>query len=223
MARLRQRRAPRRSPRVVDESGFLLIPNVARRGRPSGTLRVFSTATGETESPSFRSSPWHRRHLRGEVVLLGDAKKIHRCRDSAFLRRHSRVHVHRFPSYAPELNPDEFVWTQAKSELIESRSRRRTRSAHAARRAIPPAHRPVAILSSLMPPCVRSSMAVTRRVGSEVTGPIRRVAGGAELRRGALLYCMVGAQDSAQQPPNAQPAFRDAGRGDRDIQVIVIG
>jgi putative transposase len=58
------------------------------------------------------------RHLRGEVVLLWDGGKIHRCRDvQAFLRRHSRVHVHRFPSYAPELNPDEFVWTQAKSEL----------------------------------------------------------------------------------------------------------
>jgi hypothetical protein len=27
------------------------------------------------------------------------------------------VEVHRFPGYAPGLNPDEFVWTQAKREL----------------------------------------------------------------------------------------------------------
>jgi transposase len=31
-----------------------------------------------------------------------------------------RVVVHRFPSYAPELNPDEFVWAQAKQELSNS-------------------------------------------------------------------------------------------------------
>jgi hypothetical protein len=27
------------------------------------------------------------------------------------------VQAHCFPGYAPELNPDEFVWTQAKREL----------------------------------------------------------------------------------------------------------
>jgi hypothetical protein len=46
------------------------------------------------------------------------AGKIHRRRDvQVFLQRHSRLEVHRFPSYAPELNPDQFVWTQAKREL----------------------------------------------------------------------------------------------------------
>jgi transposase len=45
-------------------------------------------------------------------------RKIHRRRDvRAFLERHPRVEVHRFPGYAPELNPDEFVWAQAKREL----------------------------------------------------------------------------------------------------------
>ena len=44
--------------------------------------------------------------------------QIHRRRDvQAFLRRHPRVQTHRFSGYAPELNPDEFVWTQAKCEL----------------------------------------------------------------------------------------------------------
>jgi putative transposase len=58
------------------------------------------------------------RHLRGGIVLLWDGGKIHRRRDvQTLLRRHPRVQAHRFPSYAPELNPDEFVWTQAKREL----------------------------------------------------------------------------------------------------------
>lgn len=58
------------------------------------------------------------RHLRGEVLLLWDGGQIHRRRDvRAFLQGRRRVEVHRFPSYAPELNPDEFVWTQSKREL----------------------------------------------------------------------------------------------------------
>jgi transposase len=59
-----------------------------------------------------------RRHLRGPLVLLWDGGKIHRRRDvRAFLQRHPRLEVHRLPGYAPELNPDEFVWTHAKREL----------------------------------------------------------------------------------------------------------
>jgi transposase len=61
------------------------------------------------------------RHLRGPLDLLWDGAKIHRHRDlRAFLQRHPRLEVHRFPAYAPELNPDEFVWTQAKRELCNT-------------------------------------------------------------------------------------------------------
>ena len=58
------------------------------------------------------------RHLRGVVVLLWDSGAIHRhAIVRNFLRKHKRLHVHPFPFYAPELNPDEFVWTQAKRAL----------------------------------------------------------------------------------------------------------
>jgi len=61
------------------------------------------------------------RHLRGPIVLFWDGGKIHRRRDvHAFLQRHPRLAVHRFPGYAPELNPDEFVWAKAKQELTNS-------------------------------------------------------------------------------------------------------
>jgi len=58
------------------------------------------------------------RHLRGAVVLFWDGGPIHkRVIVKDFLRQHNRLHVESFPAYAPELNPDEFVWTQAKRAL----------------------------------------------------------------------------------------------------------
>lgn len=61
------------------------------------------------------------RHLRGEVVLLWDGGPIHKRRIVRdFIRRRPRLHVYAFPAYAPELNPDEFVWTNAKHELSNS-------------------------------------------------------------------------------------------------------
>jgi len=50
----------------------------------------------------------------GQIVLVWDNHKIHTCpQTQAFLDQHRRrLHVYRFPTYAPELNPVEFVWTQ---------------------------------------------------------------------------------------------------------------
>jgi putative transposase len=36
------------------------------------------------------------------------------------LAKHPRLHVERFPKYAPELNPAEHVWTQTKRRLANS-------------------------------------------------------------------------------------------------------
>jgi putative transposase len=58
------------------------------------------------------------RHLRGPVDLLWDRGQIHRRREvRTFVQAHSRLHVHEFPAYAPELNPAEYVWTQADRAL----------------------------------------------------------------------------------------------------------
>jgi transposase len=58
------------------------------------------------------------RHLRGPIMLLWDGGAIHRrVIVKEFVHQHKRLHVHRFPAYAPELNPDEFVWTKAKNSL----------------------------------------------------------------------------------------------------------
>jgi transposase len=62
------------------------------------------------------------KHLRGAVIALWDNARIHkgeairnRC------RRYHRLHLEYLPPYAPELNPDEGVWSQAKRRLANGR------------------------------------------------------------------------------------------------------
>ena len=62
------------------------------------------------------------RHLRGPVIaLLDNSRTHHGVPLQELLRRHSRLRIEYFPSYAPELNPDEGVWSQAKRRLANGR------------------------------------------------------------------------------------------------------
>ena len=58
------------------------------------------------------------RHLRGSVIVLLDNSSTHDGEPlRQLLRRYPRLHIQHFPSYAPELNPDEGVWSLAKRHL----------------------------------------------------------------------------------------------------------
>jgi len=58
------------------------------------------------------------RHLRGHVFLLWDGGRPHAGRlVKEFVARVPRLHLLRFPGYAPEMNPDEGVWKLAKGML----------------------------------------------------------------------------------------------------------
>jgi transposase len=58
------------------------------------------------------------RHLRGPVIVLLDNSSTHHGEPLArLLRRHTRLQIEHFPAYAPELNPDEGVWSLAKRDL----------------------------------------------------------------------------------------------------------
>jgi len=58
------------------------------------------------------------RHLRGPVIALLDRWSVHRDgKVAAFCRAHRRLHLEWFPAYAPELNPEEYVWTQTKQKV----------------------------------------------------------------------------------------------------------
>lgn len=58
------------------------------------------------------------RQIPGYLIVLLDNGKPHRG-DAVeeLLARTSRLHLEPFPSYAPELNPDEEVWHHLKSNL----------------------------------------------------------------------------------------------------------
>ena len=61
------------------------------------------------------------RHLRGPVIVLLDNSSTHQGKPlQQLLEQHSRLHIEHFPSYAPELNPDEGVWSLAKRVLANS-------------------------------------------------------------------------------------------------------
>ena len=135
----------------LDESGFLLIPNVRRTWAPRGKTPVLyhryrrekiSAISAVTVSPRRQRLGlyvhFHRsnitqtevaiflrdllRHLHGPVVLVWDGGSIHKGDDvKRVLGRHARLHCEPFPSYAPELNPDEWVWRHLKHELADGR------------------------------------------------------------------------------------------------------
>jgi transposase len=61
------------------------------------------------------------RHLRGPVIVLLDNSTTHEGEPLENLhRKHPRLTIEHFPSYAPQLNPDEGVWSLAKHELANS-------------------------------------------------------------------------------------------------------
>jgi transposase len=125
----------------VDEAGFYLTPTVARtwspvgqtpttRGeRPHGHLSAVGGLTwdGSLYIQVHRQTVKHPeviaflehllRHLPGKLLVLWDRAKIHQNHKvDAFLagevRR--RLGVEPFPAYAPEIDPQEYVWHQLK-------------------------------------------------------------------------------------------------------------
>ena len=131
----------------LDESGFLLMPHLTRTWAPKAkapSLKTAGTWTKVSAVSSLVVSPKHRHvrllcrfhkanmktaeviaflryllaHVRGEILLLWDRIPLHRAgKVKAFLKEHRRLHVAPFPAYAPELNPDEYVWTYLKASL----------------------------------------------------------------------------------------------------------
>jgi transposase len=135
----------------IDESGFLLIPSVRKTWAPRGhtpLLRFWqrhdrlSVISGISVSPRrhrlglyYRISQTNIRqpqvceflrdllhHLRGPVIILWDNGRIHKGPlIRALCPRFPRLRLDFFPAYAPELNPDEGIWTLAKATLAHGR------------------------------------------------------------------------------------------------------
>lgn len=62
------------------------------------------------------------RHLRGFVIVVWDNASPHKGRQIRdFCGQCKRLHLEALPPYAPELNPDEGVWSQAKESMANGR------------------------------------------------------------------------------------------------------
>jgi transposase len=135
----------------IDESGFLLIPTVRRTWAPVGQTpilpyhyrhdRISAISGIAVSSKTFHCTLYCQlyedniqgeevafflRHLlrqvRGHLIVLLDNGNIHRGDPvQELLSRTRRLHLVPFPSYAPELNPDEGVWNLLKSSLAHGR------------------------------------------------------------------------------------------------------
>jgi len=135
----------------IDESGFLLIPNVRKTWAPRGQTPVcryryrhdkISAISGISVSPDRKRLGLYcqlytdnirqpevcaflrhlLKHLRGHVIVLWDNGSVHKGQPIRELcREFARLHLEAFPAYAPELNPDEGVWGHLKSSLSNGR------------------------------------------------------------------------------------------------------
>lgn len=135
----------------VDESGFLLIPPTKRTWAPRGETPILfhrlrhdrlSAISGVSVSPVrrhvslyFKLYPHNIsqqevlsflrhliRHIPGHIIILWDRWVTHRGKlVKEYVGRHPRLHLEYLPAYAPDLNPDEGVWSQLKSSLANGR------------------------------------------------------------------------------------------------------
>jgi transposase len=135
----------------IDESGFLLIPSVRKTWSPVGQTPIIhhvyrhdriSAISGIAVSPKrFHCTLYcqlYEDNIQGEevvvflrhllrqipghlIVLLDNGKTHHGDAVEELLARTSRLHLEPFPSYAPELNPDEGVWNHLKRSLANGR------------------------------------------------------------------------------------------------------
>ena len=63
------------------------------------------------------------RQIRGHIFLFWDGANPHRGKlVREFCARNKRLHLQRFPAYAPEFNPDEGIWKLAKQRLANGQA-----------------------------------------------------------------------------------------------------
>jgi len=90
--------------------------------RPDGSCpRLFLSINQQTvhKEDVIRYLKQLKRHLHGgKLILLWDGLAAHRARQTAayILSQSSWLSVERMPSYAPELNPPEYAWSNMKTK-----------------------------------------------------------------------------------------------------------
>jgi transposase len=131
----------------VDQSGFYLLPGMVRTYAPVGKTPIIRAPWGRdhlsamsgitpqgqlymlVQDRSYRGEDvvrfleHLRRHIGGNLLVLWDGASIHRCqavKDYLAEGAAARIHLERFPGYAPELNPDEGIWHHLKGVELKN-------------------------------------------------------------------------------------------------------
>jgi transposase len=102
-----------RRDRISAISGVTLSPVRARPGLYFDLLPVNRTVHAEQVVAFLREL---RRQLRGPFTVIWDRHRIHSKAKAvqAYLAEHPEIVVEDLPAYAPQLNPDEWVWSWTK-------------------------------------------------------------------------------------------------------------
>jgi transposase len=130
-----------------DEAGFYLLPALVRTWAPVGAPPILH-APGSYDHLSAISAitpngqlllhvqeeAYHGddvvgflkhvlRHLPGKLLILWDGASIHRSqaiKDFRSAGAAQRIHLERLPGYAPDLNPDEGIWSYLKYRELKN-------------------------------------------------------------------------------------------------------
>ncbi len=99
-------------------SAIGLITCTSAGANPKFFLRIFEKSV--TKEKVIQYLKELRRHIKGKLILIWDGLTAHRAKDTTeFVKtQHSWLQVERFPSYAPELNPVEYVWSNSKRKEL---------------------------------------------------------------------------------------------------------
>jgi transposase len=125
----------------VDEAGFSLRPSVNKTWSPAGCSPLVSAPLLRDHLSVIGGLTWEGhlftqihhttinakaaidflrhllRYLPGPLLMLWDGARIHRSRELAVFRQldtQQRLVIEHFPAYAPEVDPQEYVWQHLK-------------------------------------------------------------------------------------------------------------
>ena len=122
-ATVRRTWAPKGQTPVITTSGSWrsrsiigIITCTSHARKPKLFLRIFPHAIRHPDV--IRALKEFRRHVRGRVILLWDGLTPHRARRTKEFLKAQRhwLTAYRFPPYAPELNPPEYLFSASKSK-----------------------------------------------------------------------------------------------------------
>jgi transposase len=131
----------------IDEAGFYLLPALVRTWAPVGEPPILRapcsydhlsaisaiTPNGQlllhVQEDAYHGDDVVRflrhilRHIGGKLLILWDGASIHRSQAiKEFLSAGAaqRIHLERLPGYAPDLNPDEGIWSYLKYRELKN-------------------------------------------------------------------------------------------------------